>query len=317
MKPKFEKASIDCYHQVLQWLDEPHVKEFWDNSPEHKQDILIFMNGRKEPSPYFDGIFDYWIGFIDQEPYSLLMTSEILSDESDLPEVWKAHLSKTGRTFGLDFMIGNKKFLGRGIAGPTLEAFTAYLNHCDPSIQTFFIDPAESNPKAKHVYEKGGFTAVATFWREFNNINLKHFLMVKKMIVLEHYDSIPSEYEGILFKGISENAYQEKGHPPIQPFSIFIKDETKVLGGITGVTFYGSLYIDSLWVDQSIRHQGWGSKLMREAEKMGKERGATFVTLNTMDWEGLGFYQKLGYSIEFVREGYNHNSKMYLLRKSL
>lgn len=59
---------------------------------------------------------------------------------------------------------------------------------------------------------------------------------------------------------------------------------------------YSSLYIDSLWVDKSLRRQGWGTKLMHEAEKMGRERDANFVTLNTMDWEGLHFYQKLGYS---------------------
>ncbi|MBS0625020.1 MAG: GNAT family N-acetyltransferase [Verrucomicrobia bacterium] len=133
---------------------------------------------------------------------------------------------------------------------------------------------------------------------------------------LQHYDSIPPEYEGILFQGISNYAFQKKSLPPIRPFSIFIQDK-KILGGVSGVTFYGSLYIDSLWIDESIRRQGWGSKLIREAEKIGRDRKARFATVNTMDWEGLPFYQKLGYSIEFVREGYDENSKMYLLRKNL
>lgn len=142
--------------------------------------------------------------------------------------------------------------------------------------------------------------------------------MTNKTLTLDHRNNIPAEYEGILFKGISDYAYQEKGLPPIQPFSIFIKDQKQtVLGGISGVTFYGSLYIDSLWIDKTIRYQGWGTKLMREAEKIGKERGASFVTLNTMDWEGLPFYQKLGYSIEFVREGYDKESKMYMLKRAL
>jgi ribosomal protein S18 acetylase RimI-like enzyme len=42
-----------------------------------------------------------------------------------------------------------------------------------------------------------------------------------------------------------------------------------------------------------------------------------FVTLTTMDWEALPFYRKLGYEVEFVREGYEKNSKMYALRKNL
>lgn len=137
-------------------------------------------------------------------------------------------------------------------------------------------------------------------------------------LVYTHYDSIPPTYEGILFKGISENAFKEKGLLPMRTFSIFIKDkQDKVLGGISGVLFYESLYIDSLWIDESLRKQGLGTKLMDEAENFGKKQGAKFITLNTMDWEGLHFYQKLGFSIEFIRDGYAKDSKMFLLRKNL
>jgi ribosomal protein S18 acetylase RimI-like enzyme len=142
--------------------------------------------------------------------------------------------------------------------------------------------------------------------------------MKNNHLTLDYHNTIPSEYEGLLFKGISDYAFEQKNLPSIQPFSIFIKDQNQnVLGGVSGVTFYGSLYIDSLWIDKTIRNQGLGTKLMREAETIGKQRGASFVTVNTMDWEGLPFYQKLGYSIEFVREGYDKESRMYMLRKCL
>ncbi|MEN9343246.1 MAG: blasticidin-S acetyltransferase [Chlamydiota bacterium] len=135
---------------------------------------------------------------------------------------------------------------------------------------------------------------------------------------LEHYSTIPKEYEEVLYHGISERAFQAKGLSPICPFSIFIKDQKEqVLGGASGTLFYGSLYVDSLWVNETLRNQGWGKKLMQEAEKIGKEKGARFVTVNTMDWEALPFYQKLGYAIEFTREGYDKNSKMFMLRKVL
>lgn len=181
---KFKRASVEYKQNVLRWLKEPHVKEFWDNSPEHRDDILIFMKGRKEPSPYWNGIFDYWIGFVNDEPYCLLMTSEIKPAQSDLPTVWKTYLSKSGRTFSIDFMIGNREYLGRGLGGPTLEAFTKFIQEViDRSIDTFFIDPADSNPKAKHVYEKGGFKVVATFYRDCGEEkNVKHYLMIKNRL---------------------------------------------------------------------------------------------------------------------------------------
>jgi len=62
--------------------------------------------------------------------------------------------------------------------------------------------------------------------------------------------------------------------------------------------------------------KGWGTKLMHEAENIGRKHGVCFVTVNTMDWEALSFYQKLGYYVEFVRDGYDKNSKMFFLRKN-
>src|SRR5690349_8020111 len=100
---RFEKANLSHKKAVLKWLEEPHVREFWDTSQEHQQDILIFMEGRKEPSPYFGAIFDYWIGLIDDMPYSLIMTSELLPHAEDLPEHWQEHLSTTGKTYTIDF----------------------------------------------------------------------------------------------------------------------------------------------------------------------------------------------------------------------
>ena len=110
----FEKATLPYHHTILQWLDANHVKEFWDNTPEHRQDILLFMQGRNEPSPYANGIFTYWIGFADQDPYCLVMTSEMF-DDADLPSYYKKCISKTGKTCSIDFMIGNENYFGKDL----------------------------------------------------------------------------------------------------------------------------------------------------------------------------------------------------------
>jgi len=52
----FQKVRQEHLETIFGWLDHPHMKEFWDNSPLHRQDIEIFVNGRVEPSPYFAGI---------------------------------------------------------------------------------------------------------------------------------------------------------------------------------------------------------------------------------------------------------------------
>ena len=131
-------------------------------------------------------------------------------------------------------------------------------------------------------------------------------------------ESIPHDLEQILFEGLNKNAKEEKGMDPVKSFSVSIKDEKgKIVGGACGVTIFGCLYTDMLWLDPTLRKQGYGKKLMLEAEKIALVRRCTFAIVHTMDWEALGFYQNLGYQVEHTREGYAKKSKQYLLRKKL
>jgi hypothetical protein len=54
----FEKATLLHKNVIFTWLDEPHVREFWDNSQEHRDDILSFLGAQHELSNY-KGIFTY------------------------------------------------------------------------------------------------------------------------------------------------------------------------------------------------------------------------------------------------------------------
>ncbi len=178
----FEKANPQHKEIIFEWLNKPHVMEYWDNSDAHRNDICIFLEGRKIHSKYFDGAFSYWIGLINEEPYCLIMTSEIIKDKA-LPKLWNDNLSKTGKTISIDFCIGHEKFLGSGHAAPTLEAFTKFYNsQISPTADTFFIDPDENNFKAKHVYEKSGFKFIDNFVMQ-NGYFEGHesCLMVKKL----------------------------------------------------------------------------------------------------------------------------------------
>ena len=120
----------------------------------------------------------------------------------------------------------------------------------------------------------------------------------------------------ILGNGILEFARQKKGHGPIEFFAFYIRDEeNKIVGGCSGDMLYGCLWVGYLWVSEHLRGQGYGTKLMESVENFGKERGCLFSAVNTMDWEALAFYKKLGYRVEFERHGFLKNSIFYFLRK--
>lgn len=175
----FEKVSHQHQENIFTWLAEPHMQEFWDNSQEHKDDIINFINGRVIPPPYFGGIFTYWIGIVNNEPFSLILTAEVHQND-DCEPIWKEHISKTGKTYSIDFGIGNKNYLGQGLAAATLKKFTVFFqDQIDLLADTFFIDPNENNPRAKHVYEKAGFKSVGEYaTKEGVFKGQKTFLMV-------------------------------------------------------------------------------------------------------------------------------------------
>lgn len=122
----------------------------------------------------------------------------------------------------------------------------------------------------------------------------------------------------ILTDGINKDAYDKKQLEPLKTFGIMIKDSKGVVsGGVTGFTFFGCLYTDMLFVKEHLRCYGVGKTLMKEAEKIGLNRKCTFATVNTMDFEAVDFYKMLGYETEFIREGFEKESKMFMLRKKL
>jgi len=165
LSPTFRKLNLDDVQTVFRWLDEAHVKEFWDNSQKHRDDIVHFAEGRKTLFPYHNGIFSYWIGALNDELFCMIMTSEISYD--DCPQIWKDNLLPDKKTCSLDFCIGNKDYLGKGFAAITLEKFTEYFrSDVDSSVFSFFIDPNKNNPRARHVYEKAGFKIVGEFVAE-------------------------------------------------------------------------------------------------------------------------------------------------------
>lgn len=181
MNIRFEKANKKHEKTIFAWLEEPHMKEFWDNTQEHKDDILNFIYGRNQT--YIYGTAQYWVGYCDDQAFCFILTDEYLKTQNDLSKAHKDHLSAIGHTIGLDYGIGNKGYIGQGLAAPTLRSFIEFFHkEIDPLADTFFIDPDPNNPRAKHVYEKAGFQTVGEYQASRGAFqNSKSLLMVLKI----------------------------------------------------------------------------------------------------------------------------------------
>jgi ribosomal protein S18 acetylase RimI-like enzyme len=77
----------------------------------------------------------------------------------------------------------------------------------------------------------------------------------------------------------------------------------ELVGGLVGVRFWNGMFVDLLWVHESSRQCGIGTRLMQRAEEDLRSRGGEVVFLSTWSFQAPAFYEKLGYSAFGKLEG--------------
>lgn len=93
--------------------------------------------------------------------------------------------------------------------------------------------------------------------------------------------------------GLSSYNTAQAGTHLRERIASFIKDEQgKVLGGIVADIKWGWLHVDWLWIDEGIRKDGWGARLLATMEQYASDKGITHVHLETTSFQALPFYQK-------------------------
>lgn len=103
-----------------------------------------------------------------------------------------------------------------------------------------------------------------------------------------------------------------------RPLRLVVRDDSgAVVGGLLGHTRWGWLYVAKLWVAESARGMGWGTRLMEAAEAEARARGCTDASLDTFEYQARPFYERLGYRVFGVLEGYPPGYRQYFLHKRL
>jgi GNAT superfamily N-acetyltransferase len=113
------------------------------------------------------------------------------------------------------------------------------------------------------------------------------------------FDPLPGE---ALSRLVSENVISANiartGVADWHPIGFFLRSPRgEWLGGLTGYVWGGWLHVNFLWVSETLRGQGHGTRLMDAAEGMACERGAFASTLETFTSQAPDFYRKRGYEV--------------------
>lgn len=91
----------------------------------------------------------------------------------------------------------------------------------------------------------------------------------------------------------------------------------EVIGGLWGRTAYDWLFVELLFVPESLRGRGVGADLMARAESEAIARGCHSAWLDTFEFQARGFYERIGYTCFGELNDYPIGSARYFMRKVL
>jgi GNAT superfamily N-acetyltransferase len=104
---------------------------------------------------------------------------------------------------------------------------------------------------------------------------------------------------GVIRKGLEATNRLYAPDDNYQPLAVLLRTaDQRLVGGLLGETYWGWLHVGVLWLDESVRDQGYGSQLLATAEQEAIRRGCRHVHLDTMSFQAVSFYQQHGY-VEF------------------
>lgn len=123
----------------------------------------------------------------------------------------------------------------------------------------------------------------------------------------------------IIQEGLRAYNTSQAGYDDYRPLAVFLTDPAsgKVLGGLYGGSYLGQLRVDRFFLPEGLRRGRLGSRLLAMAEAEGRQRGCTRISLNTLEIQARGFYEKQGYEAAATLDCAPPGVTRYLMTKKL
>jgi GNAT superfamily N-acetyltransferase len=110
-------------------------------------------------------------------------------------------------------------------------------------------------------------------------------------------DVINRPIEEAVGGGLSRFNDEVTGFSDRRPLAVVVQDpETgAVLGGATGRSSLGLLFLELFYLPKSLRGSGLGMEILRMFEDEGRRRGCRSAVLYTISFQAPGFYERNGW----------------------
>ena len=131
------------------------------------------------------------------------------------------------------------------------------------------------------------------------------------MLEIEYKENLDEKFYDIIDKEFNKFAIKSGVVCHYKPFNFIAKEEDKIIGIITGHSYYKEVHIGDLIILEDYRNKHIGTKLVEMVENYYKDKGFENMNLTTYSFQAPEFYKKCGFEIEFVR----HNKENPKLTK--
>jgi len=101
------------------------------------------------------------------------------------------------------------------------------------------------------------------------------------------------------------------------PLAVLVHEGDALVGGISGYTAWGWLYVQWLWLDDAHRGQGLAGRMLEAAEREARARGCHGAWIDTFNPVALKVYQRAGYAPFGALEDFPPGRSRTFLQKRL
>ena len=127
----------------------------------------------------------------------------------------------------------------------------------------------------------------------------------------------PADQEALV-QGLNEHAARHTPRPGFKPLGAFLRDDRGALiGGAYGYVNWNWLFINLVWISESVRGAGHGRRMILALEQAARERGCTHAHLDTFSFQARPFYEKLGYEVFSTLDDYPPGHQRFFMKKAL
>lgn len=136
-------------------------------------------------------------------------------------------------------------------------------------------------------------------------------------MIIKKIDETNDEAGKFINQAFTDYAIKSCVELNFEEYCFVAEEDGKIIGAITGRSYYNEVHIGDLIVDEKYRRLKVGSKLVKAVEESYSGKGYDKISLTTFGFQAPEFYKKLGYELEFVREDKDPKLCKYFYIKQL